>query len=210
MNVTVSCDNPQASIDLIMGEDAPTFGGGYGGFEEVQRPRRSPIAEWKSAPARTLELALLLDGFANDRAVDGELFQLARLASNDGLNAPPKVKVTGTGVPGSGLISWYVTDLTWTPTALNDAGVPTRVAITLALIEAVADDAIERTTRDRVRIYEVKKGDSLSKIAAAVLGFGGRWRELLAANPKFTKGKKKGKKRRGPKDVVVGEKLRIP
>lgn len=210
MIVTVSCDNPQASIDLMMGEDAPSFGGGYGGFEEVERPKRSPIPEWKAAPARTLELALMLDGFVDDRAVDGELFQLSRLASNDGLNAPPKVKVTGTGVPGSGLIAWYVTDFTWTPTALNDAGAPTRVSVTLAFIEAVADDAIERTTRDRVRLYPVKKGDTLTSIAAEVLGFGGRWRELLAANPKFTKGKKKGDKRRSPKDVVVGEKLRVP
>jgi nucleoid-associated protein YgaU len=210
MNVRISCDNPQASVDLLMGEDPPVFGGGYGGFEEVERPKRSPVAEWKSPPARTLEISLLLDGFADDRAVDGELFQLARLASNDGLNAPPKIKVAGDGVPGNGLISWYVTDLVWTPTALNAAGKPCRVGINLSLIEAVADDAIERTTRDRVRLYEVKKGDTLSKIAGEVLGFGGRWRELLAANPKFTRGKKKGKARRSPKDVVEGEKLRIP
>lgn len=210
MNVQITCDNPQASIDLLMGEEAPTFSGGYGGFEEVERPKRSPIAEWKSPPAKRLELALMLDGFRDDRAVDGELFQLARLATNDGLNAPPKVRVSGAGVPGDGLIAWYITDFAWTQNALNSAGAPTRVSITLSLIEAVADDAIERTTRDRVRLYEVKKGDTLVKVAASVLGFGGRWRELLAANPKFTKGKKKGKRRRGPKDVVVGEKLRVP
>lgn len=209
MNVTVACSNPSASITLLMGEDEPEFSGGYGGFDQIERPKRSPIAQWKAPPARTLSLSLLLDGHSEDRAVDGELFALSRLASNDGLNAPPVVTVSGTGVPGNGLIKWFISELNWTQQALNDAGAPTRVAIELSLIEAVEDEIIERPTRGRVQTYVVKKGDTLSKIAADKLGSGSRWREIIKLNPTYVKGKKKVK-RRGPKDLRVGETLRLP
>jgi hypothetical protein len=210
MNVTLTCDNPIARIVFLLGEDAPTFSGGYGGWSEVERPKRSPIAHWNGSPARRLELSLILDGFASGRSVDTDLFVLSRLATASGLTDPPKVRVEGEAIPGQLLIEWVIEDLTWQATALDDAGARTRVGVSLTLLEAVNDDLIERSPRKRTKTYKVKKGDTLATIAASQLGLGSRWREVLKLNPKFTKGPKKGKKRRATKDVVVGEVLRLP
>ncbi|MCB0212409.1 MAG: LysM peptidoglycan-binding domain-containing protein [Anaerolineae bacterium] len=51
------------------------------------------------------------------------------------------------------------------------------------------------------RIYEVKPGDSLSKIALEVYGNAGRWPEIFEANKDQIK---------NPNLIHPGQKLRIP
>lgn len=209
MNVRLACANPPASIDFVLGDGEITYSGGYGGWEEIERPKRSPIINWKGAPARRLQLPLLLEGFADDSSVEGDILTLSILATANGLTEPPKVSVEGTGIPGSGIVEWVIDDLQWKAKALNDDGYRTRIEIDLTLLEAIGDDAISETPRKPAKTYKVQKGDTLTSIASKELGFAGRWREIVKLNPEYkVKGKKK--KRRDPKDLRVGETLRLP
>jgi len=209
MNVQLTCANPPATIDFLLGDGDISYSGGYGGWEEIERPKRAPIINWKGAPSRRLELPLILEGFGDDEPVDDKLFILARLASADGMQEPPKVTVSGTAIPGAVVVQWVISELNWKATALNDSGARTRVEVSLSLIEAIGDDAIERTPKAPAKTYKVQKGDTLTSIAAKELGLANRWREIVNLNPEY---KKKGKKhkRRDPKDLVVGETLRLP
>lgn len=65
----------------------------------------------------------------------------------------------------------------------------------LALVLITATPAVSATDR-----YTVQPGDSLSAIAARLLGDAGRWREIWSLNPQI----------RTPKQLQAGSQLRIP
>lgn len=54
---------------------------------------------------------------------------------------------------------------------------------------------------EKPNVYEVKPGDSLSKIAKEVLGDAGRWKEIFEANKDQIS---------DPNIIRVGQKLKIP
>jgi 5'-nucleotidase/UDP-sugar diphosphatase len=59
----------------------------------------------------------------------------------------------------------------------------------------------EKEKGQKARIYAVKAGDSLSKIAEAVYGDADRWQEIFEANKDKIK---------DPNTIEVGQKLQIP
>jgi nucleoid-associated protein YgaU len=64
----------------------------------------------------------------------------------------------------------------------------------------VEKDEKVRTEAQKTRVYVVKSGDSLSKIAKAVYGDADRWREIFEANKDKIK---------DPNAIEVGQKLQI-
>lgn len=216
MKIVLTCASPKTRLEFLLGGDPIDFTGGYGGWEEVVRPRRAPVAQWVAPPARRLELSLILDGFADDSSVDGSLFSLAALASPTGITAPPTVKVAGVAIPGSGVTDWVIDGLTFQASAVNRFGERTRVNISLSLLEAVTDTLVAGKPRKRKQPpYKVKKGDSLGSIALKQLGDRKRWREILKLNKTFRplnahRRPGKARPRRAGDDVVVGETLKMP
>lgn len=75
-----------------------------------------------------------------------------------------------------------------------DAEEPAEAQLELAAAEP-------EPVEEEVQIYEVKRGDSLSKIAEKVYGDGSRWREIYKANKDKIK---------DPRVIHKGQKLRIP
>jgi nucleoid-associated protein YgaU len=67
--------------------------------------------------------------------------------------------------------------------------------------EKLRQQAEERAARAKPRVYVVKEGDSLSKIAKEVLGDASRWKEIFEANKDQIK---------DPSLIRVGQELRIP
>ena len=64
------------------------------------------------------------------------------------------------------------------------------------------EEAVEKAkAAAEPRVYEVKPGDSLSKIAKEVLGDAGRWKEIFEANKDQIS---------DPNIIRVGQKLKIP
>ena len=200
---------PPTTIDFVLGPTPPAFAGGYGGWETIERPKRRPLNSWKAIPARTLELDLLLDGYADGQSKERDIAALERVATGSANTPPPPVQIAGPGIPGSSL-TWLIDDLTWGAALIDESGQRTRATLQLKLVERIDDQLLAITNPAKNlkpatgKRYRVKRGDTLTKIAARQLGSAKRWREIAKLNVR------KGHPRRSVKDVVVGEILRLP
>jgi hypothetical protein len=207
--VTITATNPPAKITLLLGDTAPAYDGGYGGWETIERPNRRPITSWKAIPARTLELTCVLDDYAAGRSVEARIAALEQVATGSANTAPPEVAVSGLAIPGTSL-RWVISELTWGAVEANSTGERTRANVTIKLAELLDDELLRITNPAKVRkpsvsrTYRVKKGDTLTRIAARQLGDANKWRAIAKLNIR------KGHPRSTPKDVVVGELLKLP
>jgi hypothetical protein len=152
--VRISSSDPPLSVTARLAEDRPNVEDGYGGWDEVVRPRRAPITTWRASPGLKLTLPILLDGWASDTSVEravAQIEQMARPNASDG--DPPRVKIaaTGSAIPYQGR-TWVITALAWGDALMNPAGNRTRQQVTLSLLEYVHDVYLaERSAANRRR-----------------------------------------------------------
>lgn len=193
-----------------------TASSGVGGWEEVPHPYRPSTTRWTSLPLRQLTVALMLDGWRQQRSVEEEcriLEAYARPQANT--NTPPVLAfLWGSYAP----LRWVINDLSWGDELRDPAGRRLRQQVTLSLLEhredalSVADPRkaapapAKGTPRPSTaapvasgRTYTVKRGDTLSVIASRELGRSSRWPEVAKLN-----------NLRDPDRLTVGQRLRLP
>src|SRR5215831_664459 len=139
--VRVYTTDPPLSVLARMGQDRPDVSQGYGGWEEVERPRRSPITTFKAPPGLHLTLPLLLEGWATGTSVEPQVTALERMGLMTGANGePPKVKIQARGqaLPYQAR-TWVIDTITWGDALMNGQGDRVRQFATLALLEYVED-----------------------------------------------------------------------
>jgi hypothetical protein len=218
----LEADEPNYVFEAILTK-APIPVAGYGGWQKVARPRRKALTEWTGRDSVSIEIAFMLDdwatgeGYENKTMVDA-LEKMAGVNIND--PEPPLLTYT-TNPPALGWhsihhashVRWFIDTLSWDSdqTLINNAGNPSRVAGAITLTQYVEDEHISaiqarkdndnRRPRGRAKTYIVKRGDTLSKIAARknVYGDASKWRRIATANGI-----------RDPKHLKVGRKLKIP
>lgn len=141
-------DDPPAQVVARLGEERPDVTAGYGGWEEVARPRRSTVTSWAGQPARRLTLPILLDGWATNTPVEHHIRQLERMALPRPGGEPPTIRFNAHGnhLPGKEA-TWVIDALSWDDALMNAEGERTRQAATLELLEFISDDVIEARTR---------------------------------------------------------------
>jgi hypothetical protein len=139
--------DPPISVVALLSDTRPNVDQGYGGWDEVVRPWRSPITTFRSAPALHMSLPLLLDRFSErdykgaGKAVERDIAAVERMATPTGANAePPRVHVLARGqaVPHQGK-TWVIQDVTWGDAEMNAEGNRTRQQFTLGLVQYVED-----------------------------------------------------------------------
>jgi hypothetical protein len=215
--VTINSANPTLSVTAWLGVDLPTVTGGYGGWQMVARPRRQALTAWMGHEPFSMDLPLLLDGFVNNFSVEARCSALERMARppKEG-DEPPLVKVIGP-VPHADL-TWVINSIRWGDALRSSTGPRVRQFVTLSLVKYIADDRVQLTSaaaRARAKAvpsstaggkpvnptapYVVKAGDTLSSIAASILGDYNKWRDIAKLNDI-----------RDPKSIRVGQKLRMP
>ena len=140
--VQISSTDPPVLIVCRLGDARPNMDDGYGGWEQVARPRRPPITTWVAPPGRQMTLSLLLDEFASGASLESQIANLEKLgrpSASDG--EPPQVKITAAGgmVPHQEL-TWIVQTLAFgDPAEANQSGNRTRQQVTLTLLEWIED-----------------------------------------------------------------------
>jgi hypothetical protein len=150
--VRVFTNDPPLSVVARLAEDRPNVEAGYGGWDEVVRPRRSPITTWRASPGLRLTLPILLDGWEDDVSVEPQISriqQMGRPVASDG--DPPRVRIeaTGSAIPYTGRV-WVVTELAWGDALMNARGNRVRQQVTLSLLEYVRDVYLaERSAANR-------------------------------------------------------------
>jgi hypothetical protein len=199
-------------VSCLRDEDSPNLVGGYGGWDIVTRPRKVGLTQWNGREPFQMDIPILFDGFHGDNGQEIEISKLSRMALPGGDDEPPIVKIKGPGVPDPGPDNWVIRDISWGTQkvmwAYNDAGVMTRMRqdAVVHVMEHVAPDraafaklASKGNQGAWPKHYTVKKGDTLSKIAAKFYKNSKKWKKIADAN-----------NIRDPKSLKVGRRLVIP
>lgn len=227
--ITIVCAQPPMRVTALRGSSAPVPENASGGWTKVARPRRKALTQFNGRDPYECAVSLIIgyttdgDGAAADRSCETDCQRLqAMLAPTDG-SEPPLVSVIG-AIPRPGL-DYVIDSIDWDTDGVmvSKSGFRTRQPVTLHLLEYVADDrlqeapAAERARRaaltkaataakaspgkqaTKQKTYVVKAGDTLSAIAARLLGNAGRWTEIAALNGI-----------RDPRRLAVGKTLRLP
>lgn len=166
--VRFQCDDPPTDLSVLLGADRPDVSSGYGGWEEVTRPKRSTVTTWAGQPARRLALSVLFDNFVDGRSIEADLRVLERMALPRPGGQPPAVKVSAPGgviPPFYEGMTWVVDAISWGDALMNTAGNRVRQAAVVTLLQYITDDLLQispakkrRATKNRKTGKTTKKG----------------------------------------------------
>lgn len=222
--ITISSAQPPLRVTALRGQIAPYPTGGFGGWEKTQRPLRKALTVWQGADPFEQQFSIIFDGVADDRSVEPGCLTLEKLASSLTVGAdPPVVTVDGAVVHPE--LDYVITALDWDADPIwSRRGYRIRQEVTVTVTEHVAGGALEELpAADRTRAkaaasqtsaaaavgagrtgshpktYVVHAGDTLSAIAARLLGSYKRWREIADLNGI-----------RDPKALRIGMRLKLP
>lgn len=193
-------------------DDGIRTSGGYGGFEEVPRPHRDPIVDWKGWSARRCTAPIILHAKTLGRPdVEDMVRNLERMARTLVRGTPPGIVLNGGVVPieARGRV-WLIDNLEPGDALRNAEGARTMVRISLTLVERRGADTVSLSntrTPKAARTHTVKRGQNLAEIATQRLGSTSRWREIADLNKALLKRLHVT----GPrKNIPAGTVLRLP
>lgn len=145
----------------LLGDDALT--GGVGGWEFLDRPRRTAAVEWVGTPGYQLVLPLVLDGTEVRRGVDVSVEAQCRIVTAWGRPAgdgPPPVLTVAGPLRIATASRWVLDDVEWGRQIRNRAGQRILQEVTLTLLQHVAASVIASPAgraRDRNKGKKKKK-----------------------------------------------------
>lgn len=188
-----------------------TPSGGVGGWDEVAHPRAVSSTEWRGTPLRSVTFELLFDGFVGGRSVEEPLRILNTWGrKHPGYHQPAVLQLVYGDLSAH---RWVLNELTHGDTLRDEAGKRIRAAVTVTLLEHISAQlalspaktvgskppAKGSPPKPSGRVYTVRKGDTLSKIAQQQLGKASRWPEIAKLN-----------NLRDPDRIYPGQRLRLP
>jgi hypothetical protein len=147
IHVVFDCDDPPTHLVTLLGPERPDVSAGYGGWEEVERPRRTTVTTWKSQPARRMSLNVIIDNFVDGGSVENEIRQLERLALPRPGGEPPTITVTAAGgviPPFYEAFPWVIDAISWGDAIANANYNRVRQVATVTLLQYVSDDLLEK------------------------------------------------------------------
>jgi hypothetical protein len=198
-----------------------TPGGGVGGWEEVEHPKRVSSSQWTGTPLRTLTLGLMLDRF---RGVGDNVEEVVRVLEvwgrRPGGRLRPDVLAFVWGRWSAE--RWVIAGLDYGEALWSADGHRRRLELTVSLLEhrapvlgltpaaraapAKTSSPASKATKPSTatpapsgRVYVVRAGDTLARIAQSQLGRAARWPEIAKLNGL-----------RDPNRIGVGQRLRLP
>jgi hypothetical protein len=157
--VRITSADPPVAITARLSDARPNVTAGYGGWQEIARPRRRPLSVWTGSPGLRMDLPILLDGFAAGASIERQITQIESLAlptAADG--SPPRVRFVARGgaVPHQNRV-WVVDTLAWGDALMNRAGDRTRQQVTLSMLEWIADVRVsEKATSTQIRRQQAR------------------------------------------------------
>jgi hypothetical protein len=162
--VTITCDDPPTTIRALMGEDRPDISSGYGGWDEVERPRRKTVITWRGMPARRLQVSILIDNWTVGTSIERTIRSLEYLALPREGGQPPVVRVDAVGgaLPWQ-TRRWVIDAISWGDALMNTYGNRVRQAATITFLEFVSDDLIERVAPSKKRRAKKKRATGAGK-----------------------------------------------
>jgi hypothetical protein len=186
----------------------PKMTGGFGGWEIVDRPRKTALTQWDGRDPFRMDIPILFDGLTEERGQELSISILSRMAlPPDGSSGnPPLIRVTG-AVPRTD-VTWVIEAIQWGDNVIwshiRGSSVRLRQDAVVKLLQYVKEDRIvnrggRSSQGNRPRTYAVHEGDTLRIISAKVYGDYTRWNNIAIANDITD-----------PDTISPGQLLRIP
>jgi len=175
--------------------------------QETQRNRNAPPLSFGGGGNRVLTLNLFFDitedALISDvRQITNKIVSLTRIVGDEDNDMPPVCEISwggdapeGSDFPFKGVI----TSLSQEFTLFDNEGKPLRANLTLSLKEYLHPIEDERETDPELTTRIVKRGDSLSSIAADVYMDAKLWRKIALRNNISN-----------PRKLEIGQRLLIP
>jgi nucleoid-associated protein YgaU len=207
--VTVRTIDGHYTLIALISTSNPETTDGRGGWSEVARQRRPSVVEWLGTSTLKATLPLMLDAWAGGGTVASSLGVINAMAPISPTKEPIAVTVTGAWpIPSN--IHWQIQSVTWGERVLRPDGQVARAEATLELVQDTRADVVIRTSPAKASktkngktkkqaTYTVKRGDTLSSIAAKKLGSASKWKTIATLN-----------KIRDPNHLRVGQVLKLP
>jgi len=152
--VRVSTVDPPLRVMARLGDGPVLIEAGFGGWQEVARPRRIPLTTWQASPGLRMALPLMIDAFAAGKSVENLIGDIKRMGRPTAKNGEPPivtVRARGAAVPYQN-VGWVIDSIDWGDALMNDSGNRVRQALTLHLLQHVADVYLaERSAANRQR-----------------------------------------------------------
>lgn len=180
--VRFECDDPPTDLRVLLGGERPDVSSGYGGWNEVERPKRTTVTTWRGQPARRMQLTVLFDNFADGGSIETDLRRLERMALPRPGGQPPTIKVSAPGgvvPPAYEDLPWVIDAISWGDALMNTYGNRTRQEATVTLLQYVSDEL--------VRVSPAKKRRSKSNRATGKTTKKGAKRKRVASKGKATR-----------------------
>lgn len=217
---------PGPSMKVLLGEGVPKVDLGDSGWAVVDRPKRYGFVEWRKADPRRLTVPVMFDGLAEDRSVESEVLYLYRLIGEirGGVNPMPAIVKLAGPLPLT-FVQWAITAveleeqeirrpsdghrvrtagqlsfLQWVPGSVQFVSPAAAAQVRAATPPPpAASSAAAPVAAPPQRVYVVRKGDTLWRIAQTHLGNPRRWPEIANMNGI-----------RDPRKLQIGTRLRLP
>jgi hypothetical protein len=164
IHVVFDCDDPPTHLVTLLGADRPDVSSGYGGWEEVERPRRTTVTTWRGQPARRMALSVVIDNWSEGRSVEDQIRQLERMALPRPGGQPPIVSVSAAGgviPPAYERLPWVIDAISWGDALANTSWNRVRQAAVVTLLEYVSDDLLK--TRSPAKKQRAKRARATGK-----------------------------------------------
>lgn len=208
--------NPNSiSISKSVNWGTASLGEGQGQGQGTRTQYDAPMLEFGGGQSRTLSLELFYDVTERPKGPKGSSVegkdvedvrdltsQIVGLTRINRDQRHPPVVILSWGEAGTGFdfpFTCVVTQLAQRFTLFGRDGKPKRATLTVTFTEFNSPEKNKRETDPETTTRMVKRGDSLSGIAAEFYGDPGRWRLIAEANGIDD-----------PRHLRVGQRLRIP
>src|SRR6187397_3354720 len=90
--IIIRCPDHKSAVVALMGTDVPRITGGYGGWKQIDKPRKRSVIEYQGIAPLEMQLELIFDAWGEDAKitnVDTDLVELEAMTEPLGLNQPP-------------------------------------------------------------------------------------------------------------------------
>jgi nucleoid-associated protein YgaU len=185
--------NPDKGPSVTVGVDAqtPVLTGGFGGWETVDRPRRTSMVRYKGRTPFTQDISIMFDGWIDGISQESDIRNLERMAVQPKpLEEPAKIRLAGMALRKD--LTWVIDSLDYDTdkTIWDDVGkgpVRLRQAMVVHLTQFI-DDAILVTAATPAIINakptkrRVVHGITLRALAQEEYGDPDGWQEIWMAN----------------------------
>lgn len=176
------------TISVLADDTSATLTSGFGGWEAVDRPKRTQMTRYKGKPLFKQDVPIMFDGLRDGRNVEIEVSTLIRMSQQAGaLAPPPTVKINGP-VEREDLI-WVIEDITWnSENVIRDisggSSVRMRQSAVVHLLQFMDDKVIVTPARPKVAAKVVDpKGKTPKQLAHEHYGDPNFWSLFLPNNP---------------------------